>query len=143
MVCGHRVVTEALAQMPRRALRHLPRVDEDQRRPMFRNQLREALVVLVPDFMRHHGVERRAGNLDREIDLAPMPFVDDDRGQRSAPQLCTAGRAFHVRRTIANEKSRHLPDRLLSRRQADALKTRTSLQVDLKVGLYDPLKTFE
>ena len=57
---GDGVLAEPLAEVPRDALGHPPRVDEDERRACARDQLREAVVVLLPDLVRHHRVERRA-----------------------------------------------------------------------------------
>ena len=44
-----------------------PRVDEHQRGAMRRDQLGEPVVVLLPDLVRHHRVERRARQLDAEV----------------------------------------------------------------------------
>ena len=106
---GDRILAKPLAQMPRGPLGHLPRVDENQRRPVLGDELREAIVVLLPHLVRHDGVERRARNLDGQINLAAMSFIDD-----------RAWRAVKARPTlpIADEIARDLFDRLLRRRQS-------------------------
>ena len=120
---GDRLFTEPLAQMPRRTLGHLPRIHEDQRRLVTGDELGETVVVLLPDLVRHDRVERRARDLNCEIDCATMALVNDHRGpKRSAPQgrvsapqgrvLDSAGRTFQVRRTMANEKTRDFVDRV-------------------------------
>ncbi len=75
---GHRLLAEPLAQLARDALRHPPRVHEHDRRLVRGDEIGEALVVLLPDFVRHDGAERRARNLDRQIDRAAVPLVHDD-----------------------------------------------------------------
>ena len=62
-----RVVAEPVAQVTGQSLGHPSRVHEDERRPVRLDQSREPLVVLIPDFVRHHRFERRAGNLDAQI----------------------------------------------------------------------------
>src|SRR5207302_1177715 len=81
----------------------LPSPDcRDERRAMLFDELHEALVNLGPHFMRHHRFERRLGYLHREIHLAPVAFVDD-------------------RAWLTRKEARHLFDRLLRCRKADAL----------------------
>ncbi len=72
-----RVLAEPLAQVPRHALRQPSRVDEDERRLVRADQLGQPVVVLLPDLVRHHGAERRARDLDREVEPAAVAFVDD------------------------------------------------------------------
>ena len=74
---GNRILAEAVAEVPREPLRHSPRVHEDQRRSMAIYQCGEAVVVLLPDFVRHHGVERRARDLDAEVHLPTVADVHD------------------------------------------------------------------
>src|SRR5439155_17083152 len=75
------------------------------------NELGEAVVILLPHFVRHHRLERRPWDLDAQIQLAPVPFVDDEAIARTA---------FFT----AHEETRDLLDRLLSSREADAKKRR-------------------
>ena len=69
------------------------------------DQLRQPAINFLPDLVRHHGFQRRAGQLDRQIQLPPVTAVDD-RALRSAVRLGRSG-----------EKPRHLLDRLLRCRQ--------------------------
>ena len=64
VVRGDGVVAEPVAEVARDALGHAARVDEDQRRAVLGDQLREAVVVLLPHLVRHHRLERRARDLD-------------------------------------------------------------------------------
>ena len=64
---GHMLVAEALGQLPRDALGHPPRVDEDERRAMRLDQFGEPVVDLLPDLVRHHRLERRRGDFEREV----------------------------------------------------------------------------
>ena len=104
VVRGHRLVAEPLAEVPGQALRHLARVHEDDGGAVLAGELGEAVVVLAPDLVGHDGVELRARNLERQVHRPAVPLVDD--GARSA-----AG---------ARQPARHLLDRLLRRRKADA-----------------------
>src|SRR5258705_9429816 len=114
---GDRILAEPLAQVPRRPLRHLSRVHEDQRRAVLGDELRQAVVVLLPDLVRHHRVERRARDLDGEVDFAAMPFVDDGA----------------VRWTIAHQELRDFLDRLLRPGEADPLDAKAGLKARLYV----------
>ena len=87
---GDRVVAEPLAQVTRQPFRQPPRVDEHQRRRVRLDQLGQPVVVLLPDLVRHHRVERRARNLDRQIDRAAMAFVDD-RAVAARRRRCPRG----------------------------------------------------
>ena len=114
MVSGDRVFTDPVAEMSRDALRHPPRIDEYQRRPVFSNQRGQAIVVLLPHLVGHDRIERRLRDLDGQVDLAPVALVDD-----CAAATIVAG---------ADEKARDFVDRLLRRGQADALEpSRTAL----------------
>ena len=105
---GDEILADAVAQMPRNAFRHPPRVHEYQRRPVGGHELRQAVVVLLPHLVGHHGAERRLGNLEREIDGPPMALVDDGT-------LAAAGIGAH-------EKAGDGLDGPLRRRQPDPLK---------------------
>ena len=73
----HRVRAEQFAQMMRHAFGHSARVDEDQSGPVRLNQLREAVINFLPDFVRHHGFQRRLRKFDRQVQFAAMTDVDD------------------------------------------------------------------
>jgi hypothetical protein len=87
------------------ALGHAPRVDEDQGRPVRADEGREAVVDLAPLLVRGDGLEIRPGELDGQIEIAPVPDVDD--GAR------TVG---------AGEEPRSLADGVDGGGEADALR---------------------
>ena len=99
---GDRVLAEALAEMMRDPLGHLARVHEHERGAVLLDQLDEPIVVIAPDLVRHHRVERRSRRLQREIHGPAMAFVDD--------------RAL----VVGDEVLRHVFDRLLRRREPEA-----------------------
>jgi hypothetical protein len=75
-----RLGAETFAQMFRQTLGQPSRVDEDQRRLVGGDQFRQPVVVLLPDLVRHDGLEVRARNLHGEVHLATMALVDDGAG---------------------------------------------------------------
>ena len=77
MVGRDRIVAEPFTQMPRHALGHLPRIDEDQRGSMASDQFGQPVVVLGPHLVRGDGLECRPRHLDTEIHRPPVTFVDD------------------------------------------------------------------
>ena len=72
------------------------------------DQLGQSVVDLLPDFRRHHRLERRVGDFEREVARAAVADVDDGAGRASR------------RPRPAHQKARHGLDRLLGRGQADA-----------------------
>ena len=85
-----RVLAEPLAQMAREPLRHPPRVDEDERRPVRLDELGEPVVVLLPDLVRHHRVERRPRQLERRDPSSrrwPSSTIAQSRDRRSTPRV--------------------------------------------------------
>ena len=113
------VVAEPLRQCARGALGHAAGVDEDQRRAVRLDQLGDAVVDLLPDLARHHRFERRGRQFEREIARPTMAGVDD-RAFRRRPAL---------RRRRRPESGRPL-DRLLRRRQADALQPPAAQRIE-------------
>ena len=103
---GDRILAEAFRQLPRDALGHPARVDEDERRAMLARQRGDPIVDLRPDFRRHHRFERRGRDLQGEVALAHVARVDDF--------------AFGAVAS-ADQKPRHGFDRLLRRRKSDPL----------------------
>ena len=77
VVGGDLALAKPFAQMPGRPLGHPSRVHEDQRGLVRGDQLGQAVVILVPDLVRHDRAERRAGNLHGQVELAAMALVDD------------------------------------------------------------------
>ena len=100
--------------MARDPFRQAARVDEHQGGAMLLDQLRQALVVLLPDLVRHHGFERRPWKLEPEIHVASMPFVDDR----------ARGASRGVNRGRADQETGDLLDGILGRRKADAKQRR-------------------
>src|SRR5262249_35027135 len=96
---GHGVFAEPLAQAARDALRHPPGVDEDQRRPMLRDEGSEPIEILLPHLVRHHSFERRPRNLEAELHRAPMALVDDGAIDGSAFRWTTVAAATSCRLT--------------------------------------------
>ena len=74
---GDLLFAEALAQVPGDSLGHPSRIDEDERRPMRADQLRQTVVVLLPHFVGHDRAERRSRYFELEVDGPAMTFVDD------------------------------------------------------------------
>src|SRR4030095_10955365 len=101
MVGSHQLLTDSIAEMARNPFRQAAGVDKNERRSMLANQRGQAIVVLLPNLVRHHGIERRLRNLDRQISGAPMPFVDDGAPAAAIPR--------------ADEEMRDLLDRFLCR----------------------------
>ena len=114
VVRGDRVVAEPLAQVPRDALGHPPRVDEHQRRPVLFDELGRAGRSTPPRSRATSPLRAatRASRWPRSI-VAPVALVDD--------RAVGCGRR---RRPRADEKRGDLLDRLLRRRQADAQQRR-------------------
>src|SRR5262249_51097754 len=67
VVRGHLVGADALGQLARHPLGQSAGVDEDQRGAVRRDQLGQALIDLLPDLGRHHGLERRGRKFEGEI----------------------------------------------------------------------------
>ena len=107
MMRRDRVLTEPLGQMPGDSLRHPPCVDEDKGRSVSLDEIGEPFIYLGPDVGRHHGLERRARQLERQVEGAAMPFVDHR----------------HVARRLrcSDEPVRDLFDRSHRGRQSDSL----------------------
>jgi hypothetical protein len=70
-----RLVAETITHVTRDALGHPPRVHEDQRGPVLSDERGQPVVVLLPDLVGHHRLERRAGELQVEVHRAPMALV--------------------------------------------------------------------
>jgi len=82
------------------------RVDEDERGAVRADQRGDAIVVLLPHLVGHHGFDRGARDLQREVEGAAMAFVDDlDVGTGPEP-------------------ARHVVDRLLRRGESEAQERR-------------------
>ena len=86
--------------MARRAFSHAPRVDEDERRLVLANELRDAIVNLFPNFVGHQRFERGIRNFNRQIESAHVSTVD----------YCAARRAISLDVRGADEKARDFFD---------------------------------
>ena len=103
---GHRLVAEPLAEMPRQALGHPPRVDEHQRRAVLRRRARRG----GRSTRSHTSCDITASSSERGISIA-----------RSIGRACPSSTIVHGGAVGARQPARHLVDRLLRRRQPDAL----------------------
>src|SRR5581483_1593452 len=97
--------------MMRDSLGHTTRIHENERGAMFLDQLRQSRINFLPDFVRHHGFERRLRNLNPEIELAFVSHVDDG----------AIWIASSIDITRSNEKTRDFFNRFLSGRKPDPL----------------------
>ncbi len=110
---GHRVLAQPLGELARRAFRHAPRVDEDQRRLVVAREFGEPVVDRAPDLVRHHRFQRGGRDFQRQIARAMMAAIDN------AAVAARIGRRRHT-----DQEARDLLDRLLRGRQADAQRRR-------------------
>ena len=88
------------------ALGHAARVDENERRAVRLDQLRDPVVDFRPDFAGHDGFEGRRRDFELQVAVAAVAGVDD-RAFRLGPR--------------ADEEICDELDRFLRRRKADAL----------------------
>ena len=110
VVAGDVLLADALRELVRDPLREPPRVDEDERRAVLRDQLGDALVDLAPLLGRGDRLEVSRRQLDGEVEVALVAEVDD-RAVRLAVRIEAIG---------ADEEARDLLDRPLRRRESDA-----------------------
>jgi hypothetical protein len=104
---GDRVRSEAPGEMMRHPLGQPARVGEDERGPVRLDEGGETIVVLLPDLVRHHRLERRVGQLDADVHGPAMAFVD----QRAV------GSPGGIEVRGAHEVARDVLERLLRRRE--------------------------
>ena len=89
VMCRDRLLAQAFAEMPRETLRHPAGIYEDERCAMGIDQCGQAVVVLLPDFLRHHRIQGRARDFDSQIHPAAMSDIDHRtilRGSAGAEQ---------------------------------------------------------
>ena len=103
---GH---TETLLQIPGYSFSEPSRIHEDESRAVALDQRHQALVDFGPDLSGHHGFQRRARNLQPEVQLAEVALVDDR----------AVGCARFVHPASAHEETRDLFDRVLRGRKPD------------------------
>ena len=138
----YRVVAEVLAEVGGEPLREASRVHEDQGRAVRFDERHEADVELGPHLGRHHGGQRRIRDLDREIERADVPGVDDDalpavtplhwRARRRAVVDGTRAGVRYRRSAGAAEESGHRLDRPLGRRQSDACRAGVGERIEAR-----------
>ena len=116
VVGGDGLFAQALGKITRDALRHAPRVDENQCGLVQQNQLGQAAIHFLPNIIRHDGNEQRLRQLKGKIALAHMAGIDDGAGNvvRLIEQIIAGPHR------IADQEFRHQLDRLLCGGQADA-----------------------
>ena len=68
----HVLLPEQIRELARSALGHASRIDENERRSVFRNQIGHAPVDPIPDFCRHYRFEGRIGDLQCQIARATV-----------------------------------------------------------------------
>ncbi len=110
VVRGHVFGTDPIGEVPRHALRHPPRVDEDKRGPVLADQSSEPVIDLLPHLPLHDRLQRRARQLDCQVEVPRVAGIDDGAVRRAARR--------QVRH--AEEEARDLLDRILRGRQSDA-----------------------
>src|SRR5215469_9712747 len=107
MMRHHRPFAETFDEVVRHAFGQASRAHEDQRGPMFADELSEPVIDLAPHLVAGNRPELVARHFDRKIHLATVPDVDD--------------------LGASAEEARDLFDRLDGRRQPDPLRLRAAL----------------
>src|SRR5581483_12513143 len=103
---------EPRLELVRDALDQAARVDEDDRRPLAPDVRGDAVVDLGPELVGRDRTELLVGDLDRQLERAPVADVDD----RARP--------------AAGQEPRDLLDRALRRRETDPLETPSRERVE-------------
>ncbi len=109
MVGRHLILAQPLAQIAGRPLGQAPCVHKDQRGPVLADQLGDPVVDLLPNLARHHRLQRRTRDLDPQVELTAVAFVNDH----------TAWRPVLAQPVVAHQEAGHLLDRPLRRRESD------------------------
>ena len=73
----HHGIAQPLAQVSRRAFRHAPRVDEDQRGSMLTGQYGQPVIDQLPDSVTHHCFQRDRRHFQRQVTRPAMAHIDD------------------------------------------------------------------
>ena len=79
VVRGDVFLAQQLAEVARGALGHAPGVDEHQRGRVLVDELGDACVHQLPLRIRHHRVQRHRRQFQRQVALAHVADIDDDR----------------------------------------------------------------
>src|SRR5262249_26981553 len=77
MVGADLILAYSFGKVPCYALGHAPRIDEDKRRAMRLDEVRQAIVDLIPDLGGHYGFERRRRNLEGPVPRPAVSCIDD------------------------------------------------------------------
>ena len=77
VVRGNRLFAQAVGEPGRQAFGHPARVDEDEGGLVGLDRLRQPLVDLRPDLVRHDRFHGRRRHLDRQIHGPPVALVND------------------------------------------------------------------
>src|SRR5688500_7085103 len=77
MMRGDILVADTLTQMSGHSLREASRIHKDKGRVVLANQLRQSIVNFVPNLSRHHCLQRRFGQLNRDVEFSRVTAVDD------------------------------------------------------------------
>src|SRR5512135_214933 len=84
MMGSDRAVAQERRQVMSHPLSEPARVDENESRAVLTDQLRQAAIYLRPDFIGHHGFERRAWNFNRQIHYPRVAAINDHAIRLSA-----------------------------------------------------------
>src|SRR5207247_9485031 len=106
VVRGHAAFAQALLELVRDALDQTARVYEHDGRPVRAHAAGDAVVDVGPQLVGGDRPELLVGDLDREVEGAAVPDVDD---------------RARTRRRRADEQARHLLDGALRGAEPDAL----------------------
>ncbi len=98
--------------MMRHAFGHSARVHKHECGPVRLDQLREAMIDFLPNFIRHNRFKRRLRKFNRHIQFAPMTDIDD-----FAIRIASL-----VHSMRADQKTRYFFDWFLCCGQTDSLK---------------------
>jgi hypothetical protein len=91
VVRGDRIGPEALAELVRDPLGELACIDEHERRAVARDVRGDAVEDLAHLVARQRGLELAVGQLQRQLELARVPAVDDGRQRARGPHEQAAG----------------------------------------------------
>src|SRR5690349_21059676 len=79
MMCSNHVFAHTFGQVKRDALSQAARVHKNQRRSVLLDQLTDAVVNLIPQFVTGNWPKLLTRNFDRQVHLALMAYIDDNR----------------------------------------------------------------
>ncbi len=82
MVRGHAVRADALGQQMREPLGEPPRVHEDERGAVLLDVRGDPVEDLAPLLVGRHGLQLAPGQLDGEVERAPVAEIDDPTARR-------------------------------------------------------------